>query len=258
MMRQYAGQENLGADPKATMAVIDAHYKTLNSTITVLTVMKKLWPDVKLFAEESKARSKKAIAIRNTQIPSATAEAKAVGWDDVLLWRDAHWNDLTQQEQLLLGLYTMRPPARLDYTPMKIVPKKPRVLEPLTNYLVLGKTPYFLFHAYKTHHIYGDMKHTIPVDLKRVLTAWIASHPGQTYLLEDKVGLPWSDNRLGKAVQAIFKNYHGLATGVTALRHSYLTDHYYNMPSIIHLQKVARDMMHSPHVSQQYRTITHS
>jgi hypothetical protein len=251
-MRQYAGVEDLSADPVATMAVLDAHYKTLDSTITVLTVLKKLWPDVKLFAQESKARSKASIERRNLQIPSEAAVAKEVNWMNVIMWRNDHFAELNQQEQLLLGLYTMQPPARLDYTPMRIVTRKPTTLEPLTNYLVWKKDPYFLFHSFKTHDVYGDITEPVRWDLEAVLKDWIDTHPGQLYLLED-AGVPWTDNRLGKAVQSIFRNYHGLSTGVSALRHAYLTNMYAGMPSIVILKEMARSMMHSPSTSQQYR-----
>ena len=262
-MRQYAGVEDLAIDPVATMAVLDAHYKTLDSTITVLTVLKKIFPDVKLFAEESRKRSKESIAKRNTQVPSAKAKAKAVGWDDVQIWRESHWEELSEQEQLLLALYTMRPPARADYTPMKIVRRKPIALEAGFNYLVWVKKPYFIFHAYKTHKTYGDLTFVLPANLKAVVGAWLEKRPTWDYLLQDEAGVAWSENRLSKGVQDIFKRHHDLETGIGALRHAYLTDYYHNLPSILTMQKVAREMMHSVTVSHQYihlndNVITHS
>ena len=257
-MRHYAGVQDLSNDPPATMKMLDLRYSTLDSTITCLTVLKKIYPGVKLFADESRSRSKISIENRKKQIPTEKAEEKSVAWSDVLTWRKEHWSELNPQEKLLIALYTMRPPARADYTPMKIVKKKPSKLEDNTNYLVWNTVPYFIFHAYKTHKTYGDLKFKIMADLKRVLASWIKDHPEAVYLLQDGSNQPWTANHLSKAVQDIFQKYHGLATGITALRHSYLTEYYTDTPAILTMEKVGREMMHSIAVGQQYRHITHS
>jgi hypothetical protein len=177
-----------------------------------------------------------------------------VAWPDLLAWRDANWDSLNQQEQLLLALYTYWEPARVDYTPMKIVPRKPKTLEDGMNYMVIKKTSIdVIFHAFKTQKTLGDVTRKAPKVLERLLRAWVETHPGQEYLLQDDDGKPWQTQRLGTAVRRIFQTYHSLDTGISMLRHSYSTHLNRGQKSLADLNKTAGRMMHGVLMNQAYR-----
>lgn len=251
VLRRLTGETDLSISPAKTMAAADYHYKK-SSVVTALSMLRAMYPKSQFYIDEMKKRSATQNIANANQTPTEEAIAKSVDWDDLITWRDAHMSELSPIEKLLICLYTMIAPVRADFTPMAIVASKPKKLAALTNYLVWNKTPYFFFHAYKTHDTYGDVRVNIPAPLKRVLSEWIATHPGQTYLLEDR-GAPWLENRLTVAVQKIFQKHHQMDTTIMSLRHSYLTKYYTGMPLLSKMNKIAKSMMHSVVQGQKYR-----
>ncbi len=253
-LRRDVGNEDLSASPAATIAAMDKRY-VLSSTRVVLAALKKVYPDCKEFAAESAKRRVEFKKIDESQTPTAKQAEKYVAWPDVLAFRDQHREDMTDTEYLLLCLYTMWPPVRADYTPMEIVTRKPRKLTDGTNYVIVSKGSIsVLFHAYKTHAVYGDLLRKMPKPLERVTREYLAARPDQKYLFEDG-GVPWQAQRLGVTIRRIFQRFHGLDTGISTLRHSFATHSYRGMPAMTELKKLSQSLMHSMSTSQAYRHI---
>jgi len=225
-----------------------------SSTRGALCALRKEYPDNKVFIDEMKKRGPAYKAMDQSQQPTQKQIDKFVSWDNILLFRDAYYEEMTPINRLLMALYTRIPPVRLDYTPMKIVSRKPTKLEDGMNYYVRGKTQYFLFHAFKTHAVLGDMKTIIPVALRKELDSFVK--PGQTYLLQDETGQPWMDQRLSQTVQRIFREYHNLNTGVSMLRHAYATKFHKGQLPLAEIKKTASAMHHGPLQSMTYRFIS--
>ena len=252
-LRQDTGGEDLSADPSRTFKAMDARY-SFSSTRVALSALRKAYPACKEFESEMKKRTVDFRKMDDSQQASESMEAKAVDWDDLMAWRDAHWDDLSLEEQVLLGLYTMVAPQRVDYTPMRIVSRKPKTLGDETYLIVGSKSMRFLFHVYKTADRFGDRELKAPARLDRLLRAWMASRPDEPFLFGegDKA---WSEQRLGTAVRRIFQKHHGLDTGVSMLRHSYLTKKYAGMMPLKQLDKIQKEMGHGFLTSQKYRYI---
>jgi len=253
-LRADTGVEDLSANPAATIAAMDKRY-ILSSTRAVLTALRKLYPDNKAFIDEMHNRYQKFRAIDQTQQPTQKQEDNFISWDNILEFRKLYYNDMTATEKMLLSLYTLIPPVRADYTPMKVVATKPKKYEDGTNYLVLNSRPYFIFHAYKTHYKYGDMIAKIPSPLKKEITKYLAAMPAQTYLFESN-GEAWSAARLANEVRKIFQKYHSMDTGISLLRHAYDTKFYEGHKSLAEMTKVSSAMMHSPMLGQAYRFLS--
>jgi len=253
-LRSDRGVEDLSVHPSATIAAMDARYG-FSSTRVVLAALKKAYPDSKEFAAESKKRREQYKKLDESQEPTDKQREKYVGWADVLAFRDQYRNQMTETEYFLLCLYTMWPPVRADYTPMKIVARKPRTLEDGMNYIIVRpKSIECLFHAYKTHSVYGDLKRKMPKALETVTREYLEHHPGQTYLFED-AGVAWQSQRLGATIRRVFQRFHGMDTGISTLRHSYATHAYKGMPALRDLKKLGEAMMHSVTTAQAYRHI---
>jgi len=247
------GVDDLSEDPAATIAAMDARYG-LSSTRVVLTALKKTYPACKEFAAEATKRREQYRKLDEAQEPTEKQEEKFVKWEDILDFRDQYKAQLTEEEYFLLCLYTMMPPVRADFTPMKIVPKKPRVLEDGMNYIIVRpKSIDLLFHSYKTHSVYGDLLRKMPKPLERVTRQWLETHPDQTYLFQDEKGQPWQAQRLGATVRRPFQRIHGMDTGISMLRHAYASHMYAGMPALKDLRKISESMMHSVTTSQTYR-----
>ena len=213
-----------------------------------------LYPDVKLFKDEMIKRRVEYKKIDTAQEPTDRQKEKFIPWDDIIELRGHYWAGMSETERLLISLYTMVPPARADYTPMRIVTRKPKKLEDGTNYLVLRPTTgHFLFHAFKTHKNMGDQYVAVPKNLLKVIRDNVKE--GQTYLLEH-AGKPWTEAQLGDGVRKIFQRYLDMDTGISMIRHAYATNIHAGEKSIKENEKIAKSMFHSAPLSQAYRFIS--
>ena len=252
-LRKDIGSHDLSAEPRKTLAAIDARY-SLSSSRVAMSGLRKEYPDNKVFLDEMKARMVKWKKIDSSQEPTESQKDKYVSWDNIIKFRDQYYNEMTPVQRLLMALYTMVPPVRLDYTPMKIVSRKPIKLEDGMNYYVRSKSPYFLFHSYKTHVKHGDKITKVPKKLQEEINKAVPET--QTYLLQDEEGKPWAEPRLSQNVTRIFKQFHDLNTGVAMLRHAYATKFHKGQLPLKTIKKTADAMLHTPFQSMSYRFIS--
>lgn len=158
----------------------------------------------------------------------------------------------TMQNYIIVCLYTMIEPVRLDYAEMQIVQKKPA--KPEGNYLIWNKRPYFLFSKYKTATKYGIVTRKVPAELIKVLEWWISMNP-TGFLLIDRAGNAMTDTALCQRVISIFNKQIGKNVGVSQLRHSYITYMRDGEMPLKEQQQMAKNMMHSTDMSVKYRKI---
>jgi hypothetical protein len=253
-LRGDCGVEDLSINPEATLKAMDARY-SVSSTRVALSALRKAYPGAKKFEDEIKSRYRTYRDLDEDQEPTEAQTDNFVSWDNIIQFRDLYRGDMNGTQRLLLALYTYIPPVRADYTPMRIVNRKPSKFEEGHNYLVWNSQPYFIFHAYKTAVRYGDKYVKIPGPLKRELSAYLNDHIDNEYLFESD-GLPWSATRLALGVRKIFQQFHGLDTGINLIRHAYLTKYHAGQKPLAELKKVASAMMHGPMLSQGYRFLS--
>lgn len=211
--------------------------------------------DLQPYRDQMDKYNKEVVANYNEQTLSVLEETKYLPWSQILdaveKARVAVEDVWTLQEYVILALYTLMPPVRLDYGEMKIVPVEPA--EPVGNYLVWSKKPYFYFSDYKTFKVYGVMKIQLCPALVKVLEEWLA-YPDQ-YLLVDRSGGPLGAVALGQLIISTFHKHCGKKVGVSMLRHSYIS---YVRAKELPIKKsdaLAHQMMHSPKMSMIYRKI---
>jgi len=114
------------------------------------------------------------------------------------------------------------------------------------NYIeTTGKTQKFYFNVYKTQKFLNDQSVPIPLPLKKILGTWIKflekMYPDNKYLLVDVVGGKLTPTKLGQRLNSIF----GKKASINILRHSFLSDKYKDIPSLVDLQTEATEMGHS-------------
>ena len=251
-LREDTGAQDLSVDAAKTLAAMDARY-SFSSTRVALSALRKEYPVCKEFLDMIKDRGIKWKELDESQQATESQQDKFISWDNIQEFRKLHDADLTPLQRFLLALYTEIPPVRLDFTPMKVVSRKPATLEDGLNYYVRSKAPYFIFHAYKTAARYGDKVVKVPKKLKAAIDAYVPET--NTYLLQDEEGKPWQEARLSQNVTRIFKQFHDLNTGVAMLRHAYATKFHKGQMPLADLKKTASAMMHGPLQSMSYRFI---
>ena len=211
--------------------------------------------DLSLYRSKMDSYNKEIVAQYETQTLSKTEETKFMHWKDIKeaveKARIAVEDVWTLQEYLILALYTMMPPVRLDYGDMTVIDYEPD--EPVGNYLVLDKKPYFYFSDYKTFKVYGVIRIKICYDLFKVIKEWLP-YTNQ-HLLIDRSGGPLGPVALGQLLIATFLKHSGRKIGVSILRHSYISYVRAKELPIKYSDALAHQMMHSPKMSMIYRKL---
>jgi len=188
---------------------------------------------------------------------SETEKAKYLEWPQIMevleKIRLAVDDVQSFQDYLIICLYTLMPPVRLDFAEMRIVDQEPA--EHGANYLVLSDKPYFLFTDYKTYKYYGAQRTTLPLPLLDVIQEW-RSMVDDEYLLLGSNGLPMKEWELGQTIIKVFEKHSGKSVGVSILRHSYISWVRKAELSFKASQELAQSMGHSQSMSALYRKIT--
>ena len=108
------------------------------------------------------------------------------------------------QSYLVIALYTLQPPVRLNYSNMKII-KKESEIEKDKNYLLNSsrnkKT--FIFQDYKTSKQHGRINQPINKDLNTIINKWLKVNKTDNFLVDQK-GHAMNANQLGKYISKAF------------------------------------------------------
>lgn len=192
-----------------------------------------------------------------TEEKSEREKAAWVDWKDILkiTKMTPPFKDVPQ-EQVLLALYTLIPPNRLDFHKLHIV-RHPATLEKENYIQIKNKSKMFLImQQYKTAETYGRLETTLPVKLCKIISAHLETFPDKKFLFTPKGALdkPFkSVDSFAKYLRDTFKDVFGKNVTVDILRHSYITWLKRNELTKAKKAKIAQQMGHSLDTQESYR-----
>jgi hypothetical protein len=158
----------------------------------------------------------------------------------------------TLENLVVLGLYCLNDPVRLDYANMsflKVNPNSDEFVNNITqNYCWLGEQPVFIFNHYKTAKKFGTNKRiSIPYELAKLLR--IYKDQGVEYVFDGNA------NSLGKRINTILTKLTGKKCTLNLVRHARITKFYEGNPSIAEKDALAQRMLHGYTEGERYRLI---
>jgi len=228
--------------------------------IAIVSTLKKaeLYPDAWLEYKAKMDELNHTVAVDSEeQTLTAKESEKFVEWPLVLKTLEdiqADVSDLASfQDYLIVSLYTLMPPVRLDYAEMKIAKAEPE--KPECNYLIMNKNPYFLLTQYKTAKKYGATRLPIPKNLLAIINEWLEMNDSEDFLISPNSLKPMPPWELGQTIIRVFKKHLNKDVGVNVLRHSHATWLRRNEMSLKESKELAKAMQHSVGMSQLYRRI---
>jgi len=157
------------------------------------------------------------------------------------------------QSYLVIALYTLQPPVRLNYSDMKII-KNEDDIEEGKNYL-LNKSrnkKQFIFQDYKTSKKHGKIIQPINKELNTIINKWLKVNKTDNFLIDQK-GHPMNANQLGKFITKAF-DFTGKKITLNLLRHVYISENI-DLEAIKKGQQLAKDMHHSTGVQEMYAKV---
>lgn len=208
-------------------------------------------------AYQTKMDAYNKIALEKMEKQELDEREKAIWlkWSEILKAREKAYETAedinTYQDYVTLCLYTYLPPARLDYSPLRVVASEEE--EPEGNILVVKpRSMEFVIRNYKTAGKYGALTVPVPPKLRTILTHWLELNI-TGWLLCTKDGDPLTESQLSSRIRAIFTRLTGKAAGVNILRHSYISHLRRGEPALKKQKEVAEAMGHSIGMSVLYR-----
>jgi hypothetical protein len=183
---------------------------------------------------------------------------KVLTWDEITkAYEDAY--ELSRagkfpiEHLVVLGLYSLTDPVRLDYANMEYLATSPHAEDfkndTAKNFCWLGDKACFVFNHYKTASKYGTFK---KISIPDRLLALLKLHQslGNTLVFN---GLP---NNLGKRLNSLLTKLTGKSCTLNLIRHARINKLYEKNPTIVEKDALARTMLHSYTEGERYRIVT--
>lgn len=192
--------------------------------------------------------------LTTTNQPTKRQTKAYMPFADVVVARDRLYKGSVPY--LILSLYTMMEPARADFRRMRIYNSKAEAdAGDETNFLVITEKQIIMtIREYKTSKTYGAFTRIIPKELDAVIRFSLEKTPRQYLIVSPITGLPYDDDAVyTKYINRQLKAALGKPIGVSMLRHIYVDAQDYNAMTTADKKKLAKNMMHSFQVNDQYR-----
>ena len=214
----------------------------------------------KVYDEKFKTLAESIYTQSKKQLTTPAEAEKTLTWAEVLAIKEkiqpkedaTGWTEI--QDWVIYSLYTLLPPLRADYSPMRVFDKKPK--EDKGNYMIIRKTkPVIVLNEYKTQATFGRVEIAIPSELLEILKVWRTFNPSEWLLLKDD-GMPMTPDGLSQRVIRIFERHTTKGTGISMLRHAYITMRRSGKElSLLEKEALAHQMLHSTLTNELYRRI---
>ena len=256
----------------------DTHYPAVQKAFPSLTTRKNvLTPLLALFREDEALRTENAAAyttwkklhddlakLQQAKIKRSEPEPKQVekytSYEEIeskyeeMKKRASHDTERHSMQFLLLSILVHLRPKRADLGAIRIYNEKdPRKTD--ENYLVLKTkgTSYLVMNLYKTSKYYQTVEEDLPEglvkDVRTSLSRWPREH-----LFRKEDGGPMSNNTYTVFVKTTFEQIFGRATGVSLLRHIYITEKLnFDDMTLEEQDEEAKLMLHTSGLQRQYK-----
>jgi len=167
-------------------------------------------------------------------------------------------NEYSQDDMLLL-MYSLIPPSRLDFHSLLITRGMFVPEEASQNYIRItgASTIRLVLKEYKTSKTYDTLEIKLPKRLAVSINSFLKSEPNREYLFQIPGSVkPYANaDTFGKYLRNYFKKEFGKNASVDILRHSYLTWFRKGDKSLARKEAVAKNMGHSVELQEQYRKV---
>jgi hypothetical protein len=165
-----------------------------------------------------------------------------------------HASERGSYQFLLLSILVHLKPKRADFGAVKIY-RDTDPKDTTQNYIVLRSkgSSFLALNMYKTSKHYQTVEEDLPEGLKRDIEASLARWP-RTYLFQKENGEAMSNNTYSAFVKATFHQLFGRATGVSLLRHIYISEKVdFDDSTLEEQDETARLMLHTSGLQRMYK-----
>jgi hypothetical protein len=241
------------------------------------TVPKEVLEQYTLYRKQLLDLNKELFAEKSKQLKTSREEENWLDWKDILKLqalykkkiKDRGYNQSTEgskseadkelmQKLLVISLYTLHPPRRLEYgTMIRISETNYNNLDIVDkqshNYIVSTnkkKVRYFSFGDVKSNNK-SIIRIPINNELNKIINMWFNMSTSSSFLTNTR-GDPQTSNGLSKFIIDKVFDYTDKKVGANMLRHIFLTNKYKNDTALKDKLDTAKMMNHSPATADLY------
>ena len=222
----------------------------LKSKLDIQTKWKKLHDDLSKLQEAKSKRSEP----EPKQVEKYTSYEEIEKKYNELKKSRFHDTERHSMQYVLLSIIVNLRPKRADLGAVKIYRETdPRKTD--ENYMVLRKTgsSYLVMNLYKTSKYHQTVEEDLPASLVRDIETSLARWPRE-YVFRKDDGKPMSNNTYSAFVKKTFEEFFGRGTGVSLLRHIYITEKLdFDDMTIEEQNEEAKLMLHTTGLQRQYK-----
>ena len=249
LARRYGGTVDY-ADTKKVMSILGTKDNgqpvadnTLKSRlVAVMNYLKESKLDIPFYATQFK---KVAEGLRKQD----AGAGKFIVKEGDFVWADMKtaFEEAEGKEKMVLGLYYLQPPRRLDYINM-VVTDELAPADKTRNYLVVRpKMMKMIFNVYKTSHTYGQQVFRVGKDLRDILKSHVTV--GEYLLKNPHLGGVFTEAQFSNYLARLTKKLVGKEASATAFRHAYIAHFLSTNPTTD--QRKATSLMMGHNVAEQ-------
>jgi len=244
-------------------------FSTRKNMLTLILVLFREDPTLKSENAEAAAKWKQyhddLVRIQEAKVRRSEPEDKQVkqytSYEEItekyqdLKKKTPHTTFKSSQQYLLLSILVHLRPKRADLGAIKIYKEDdPRKTD--INYIVLrteGGSSYLVMNLYKTSKYYQTVEEDLPDELVKDLRISLGRHP-RDYVFTKTDGTPMSNNTYSVFVKHTFEELFGRSTGVSLLRHIYITEKLdFDDMTIQEQEDEAKLMLHTSGLQRRYK-----
>ena len=257
-------------NPDTFYPKIQKAYPSLTTRKNVLTAVLALFREDEILqkAEETKARWKKLhedltrhqeVRIKRSE-PEEKQIAKYTSFEEIeakyeeIKKAGGHTTQRKSFQFILLSILVHLRPKRADLGSVQIFTESDPNRTDI-NYIVLRKrgTSFLAMNMYKTSKHYQTVEEDLPEGLVRDITQSIRRFP-RDYLFVKDDGEPMSNNTYSRFVMTTFEQLFGRGTGVSLLRHIYISEKLdFDDMTMEEQDEEARLMLHTSGLQRRYK-----
>ena len=263
--------QTLMENPDTHYPQLQRLYTSLTTRKNVLTVLLVLFREDALMRENYKEAHEtwkklhdELVKHQDAKIRRSEPEAKQIekytSYEEIeakyneLKKRTFHDTERHSMQFILLSILVHLRPKRADLGSIQIFYEEdPRKTD--LNYIVLRKkgTSYLVMNLYKTSQYYQTVEEDIPEGLVRDIETSLNRWPRE-YLFRKDDGKPMSNNTYSVFVKSTFQDFFGRATGVSLLRHIYISEKLnFDDMTLEEQGEEAKLMLHTSGLQRQYK-----
>ena len=239
--------------------VIKNKYSNLNSRITKLSSIASVLKGLPRYKKDYDFYSVASVRLRSAQ-NKVDDKNKPKDKELVVKWKDLknHWKnkDLYLPHRVLMGMYTVIPPRRLEMAQLLTLGAESTKQSPNLNYLIYNATDKaFEIHLnkYKTFKKYGRQVLKLT---NKTFNALIKRYIKEFKITAGKPVFPTSNNKhysnFNHVVASAFRKSTNKEITINVLRHSYITDFASKKRSIEQKKQLAVLMAHGVDTQAKY------